>query len=921
MVLMMLLNLFVPGAVYAADINTSILTSITKTITQNNVTILSGGAIDSTKPIRVDISFGVPVLGDEGATIETAVTKGAVVVFEISDAFTLTSSSDIELKMGTIKVGTATFSTTSPGGMVVATVVFDGDDEVFDGNSNTVTAQFGAEFSYNGSGDGGSTGNPTVTIMEKTYTVNVPALPIVYGVTKSGTANLSEQSITWNVQMQASQGGLEVDLAGYEFRDDLQKVGEYIEDSFQVDGIAVSPTTTGGLSYIFPVTGTSSKAISFKTKIADSDYLSNVTKTITNTAILLTGGSIVANGTGNVSFKPVWIAKTGMSSDAGSSGVYVPNNRTITWTITANQMGASLNGVVITDLISGPGLTFASATWEKWDGSNWIASTSITPTGSGIFEIGDINTKILLTIVTNVPDEAYATGTTNYTNTANIKWTGLTGAGIGTGNVNVGVGFNAISKSGEADAKNQKIGWTVKVDTKEQNIPELKVYDLLIYGKTINLAAVSGIPISISASALTACYGQKYIDNFSGNGSLTVTSIAIMQGGVQVGDLLEITGLSTTTVNSFSFDSQVVDPDIFAGNKTSTVSNTATLFSANTKLNQATVNVDYTNSMLQKAMLKREGLADPVTGVNNSTTTATAGFDYLDKSAIFRISVNADGIDLTSTTNASGQALGATTVTDQLPAGWEFLEVVSGSGINYLIFEGTGNDGTVQAVTPAALSVATANFNISTVAFTFTTLDKPYVILLKARPTSAAALEYFSKNQTITKTNTVNLKTENWATGISSTQDVKITSQLLSKNATKVSNGELRWTVNYKPYDLAQPGQRIEDQLPLGIDLRMTSSGSLLLDEISVNELTLNADGSYAVASPVALVLGTNVSYDNSTRVLSFTIPDSAKSYRFSYLTDITGEPGTSITNKVSLLGGGSTQEGTSDSYSSLTLL
>ena len=125
MVLMMLLNLFVPGAVYAADINTSILTSITKTITQNNVTILSGGAIDSTKPIRVDISFGVPVLGDEGATIETAVTKGAVVVFEISDAFTLTSSSDIELKMGTIKVGTATFSTTSPGGMVVATVVFD----------------------------------------------------------------------------------------------------------------------------------------------------------------------------------------------------------------------------------------------------------------------------------------------------------------------------------------------------------------------------------------------------------------------------------------------------------------------------------------------------------------------------------------------------------------------------------------------------------------------------------------------------------------------------------------------------------------------------------------------------------------------------------------------------------------------------
>ena len=185
MVLMMLLNLFVPGAVYAADINTSILTSITKTITQNNVTILSGGAIDSTKPIRVDISFGVPVLGDEGATIETAVTKGAVVVFEISDAFTLTSSSDIELKMGTIKVGTATFSTTSPGGMVIATVVFDGDDDVFSNPEiSGVTAQFWADLDYNGSGDAGSTGDHIVKILEKEYTVNVPALPINYGVTK-----------------------------------------------------------------------------------------------------------------------------------------------------------------------------------------------------------------------------------------------------------------------------------------------------------------------------------------------------------------------------------------------------------------------------------------------------------------------------------------------------------------------------------------------------------------------------------------------------------------------------------------------------------------------------------------------------------------------------------------------------------------
>jgi ribosomal protein L2 len=577
-------------------------------------------------------------------------------------------------------------------------------------------------------------------------------------------------------------------------------------------------------------------------------------------------------------------------------------------------MGATLNNVVITDVLPS-GLTLKSANWQVWTGSAWDTATSITPNASGEYAIGNINSKILLTIVTNVPDDAYTTGTTTYSNSASIRWDGLSGPGLGTGSINVGVGYNAISKSGVADTANQKIRWTVNVDTKGQSIPDLKVYDLLVYGNSINLGAVTGLPSGITSTDLTPRYGQKYAGNFSG--SYTVNVIPIMQGTTQVADLLEITGLSTSVLNTFSFDSQVVDPNIFAGNKKSTVRNTATLFSANAKLNAATGSVNYTNRMLLKEMLKREAMSDPASGVNSSlTSNALEGFDYQDKSAIFRLNVNADGINLTDATNAAGQTLGTATLTDTLPDGWEFVDIVSGS--KYLIFEGTGqSNGTVLATdtTPDTVAGLDTSFNGRTATFTFSSLDQPYVILVKARPISNTAAGYFDSNETTTVRNNVTLNTENWTAGVSSYQDVTITSQILGKTTVQPTAGELRWTVDYKPYDLAQLGEKLEDQLPVGIDLRTDSNGALLLDgNITANEMTLNADGSYTVGSPVTLELGTNVSYDNATRVLSFIIPDNTKAYRFSYITDITGEPGT-VTNKVSLLGSSTEQEETSKPY------
>jgi uncharacterized repeat protein (TIGR01451 family) len=907
MTLLMTLNTFLPfGSAYALDISTTVLTNFMATVKQDGNPIDEGGTLTSTKPIRVDVSFGVPVEGDD-PTPTAPVRKGDMVKFDLSTAFEVTTGSSIELKMGSLLVGHATITTDPDTMMVSANVIFDGDDSVFDGTSNNVICKFGNNFEYRG----GSPGNHTISILEKTYTLNVPEVPIIYNMTKTGTADLANQSIEWKVDIQATQGGIPIDLDGCKLFDDLHNVGEYIPASFKVDGTDVSPDTAdNSIKYVFPNNSISPKTITFRTKIADSAYYSITEQKVNNKAQLLNNQStIMAEGQYEVKFTPKWIEKTGVSSDVGSTGIYDPTNRTITWTIIANHMEATLNNVVVTDKLMN-GLTFNSATWQIWDGSAWGASNNITPNADGEYSIGNINSKILMTIVTNVPDDVYTTGAKTYTNSASIKWDDF--LGLTTNPINVTIGYNAISKSGVVDAANQKIKWTVNVDTKGQSIPDLKVYDLFVYGNNINLSTVTGIPSGIDATKLTPQYGQKYIGDFTG--TYTVNVIPIMQGTKQVADLLEVSGLSTTGPNTFSFDSQVVNPDIFAGNKTSTVWNTATLFSANEKLNAATRSVNYSNHMLSKEMLNRIAMSNPSGGVNNSTTDVSQGFDYKNKSVIFRLNVNADGIDLTNTINAEGQILGTATLTDILPEGWEFVDIESGS--KYLIFEGIGqSNGTILAkdTTPDTVANLDVSFNGHMVSFEFTTLDKPYVILVKARPTSETAALYFSVNQSLTKRNNITLKTENWNTGVSSYQEVTITSKILDKNILKPKAGELLWTVDYTPYDIEHPDVKLEDQLPNGIDLRMDSSGKLVLaGNITANEMVLNSDGSYTVGSPVTLELGKNLSYNNATRVLTFIIPDTAKAYRFSYLTDITGEPGT-ITNKVSIVG--SSPEETSKPY------
>lgn len=816
--------------------------------------------------------------------------------------------------------------------MVTATVTFDGNPAVFDGTYGSVSCEFDASLAYDKNGGAGNTGDHTVQILDKTFTVNVPAPEIQYKVEKNGSADLANKCIHWTATVTATQGGTGVDLAGYRFSDELSAVGDYIKDTFKVGGspeTMTSPATgfssdNSKLTYTFPDGSTSPQTVAFDTAIPDNEYYTTSPTDVENKAQLFDkDNQWKAEGKYTVSIQPTWIEKKGEPIYGGSSGVYDPTNRTIKWTITANQMGANLKGAYITDLLP-DGLTLVSATAQTGDGSP-IGTWTKVPT-NGKYGLGDINTPILLTIVTSVPDATYAAEIKSYRNSAKIGWDGVPGGGIGTGGIDVGVGYNAIDKTGKLDPTTGIVTWTVTVNTTEK-IPNLKVYDLLVYGDNesgFDSTDVNGI------KGLTPQYNQKYIDgSFSlpAGANLTLTKTVLPKGSTDTADLLTIEGFADDASHqaTFTFKTQVVNPDIFAGNKDSEVTNTASLFSANAKLNEATATVKYPSRMLAKEMLKRGSNPATADGANAKTTTAADGFDYADKSVIFRLSVNADGMDLSNMKDAGGMKLGKATVTDTLPAGWEFTEI--GSGTQYLIFKGnTGSDKSVTATgDPVTVGNLTATFGTAedgrkTAAFAFQTLDQPYVILVKAKPDDATAAGYFSTNGTVTEKNDLNLKTENWTPGVSVSQDVSITSKVLQKSldSAKADSGELTWTVNYQPYNLplASPSDgnmRIEDTLPAGIDLRTDSGGKLLLSDgkgnayITVTEMSLQPDGSYRAGESV-LLDDDIISYDNDGRVLTFRIPDSKHAYRLTYLTDVTGDAGTDISNTAKLIGSTQTQ-------------
>lgn len=919
----------------AEDVTNLIMGNLNLKLTQDGTSIKEG-KIDSTKGLKVKATFSVPIQGDGDKEF---VEKSDYAELLISDKFIVKNDKTYTLEQGTQTIGTLTLK--NENGNAEAFILFGGD--VFDDPGNMeINCTFEAELEFNKDSGGLDAGENEISILGKEFVIVIPQLEDERTITKEGKGDLSKGTIAWTVTVGPGAEN-STDLSGYSFYDNLRDVGEYVTDSFKAGGTSATPDCNGSiLTYGFTEGTQSPQVITFETEIPEDKLFTQSEQTIKNTAELRKGEEVVKSDKGEVKFTPTWIEKKGEAGNQGSDGTYDPTDRTITWTITANHYGYSLSDVIITDKLADK-LEFVSAKLQKWDSDakngqgDWGAkedlTSQLTPYPSdGEISIGNINTKILLTIVTKVPDPVLLravpeTGVTTYYNSAAIKWNG--NKGFGTEPIPAEIGYNAIEKTGAVtDYKKAEITWNVTVDAKNQPIDSMKVYDLLVYGESFDADSLDNSNgIKDILKNITPQYNQRIVktgdtaEDFTGEG-LKHTVTVLYKGGKAVADLLTVTsdsgdGIGTDKAYSFSYKTQVTNTEILTGTESKGITNTAMLFSGSVRLNSATANVGYDAKMLQKGTMTAVSAeafekgedAYSVNKANGTAGGATDSFNYIDKSAVFRIYVNKKSFDYSAVTDAEGKTAGKITVTDTLPEGWIFKPFESGK--SYYAYSGaTDNGGSTSANALWDNNVygnITSEISGSTATFTFDSLKEPCVILVKASPSEEAIKDYFNGNKTTDVTNTVVLTAENWDVNSTAETTVKVKSSALAKTLDKIEDGVLKWKVDYNPYKVDRSdieNLHIEDTLPIGLDLRMDSRGGIVYsDNINVYKCSLNTDGSLTQGEELTeQEVMHNVKYNNTTRVISFYLPDKAQAYKVEYITDITGEPGT-VSNEVRIVG------------------
>ena len=920
------------------------------------------GNLVHTEPVTLRVTFGVPVIGDGGTDYYE---EGDTVEILLSEHFFFDPPpvGSIELRddLGVL-VGHATLSN-NVDNQAIATIVFDGDPDVFNGTFEEVRACFEATMAWNGEYEEDEDGNLFIRILEKTVEFLFPGQIISFGMDKSGALSADGSKVIWTVVVTAVNDAdppAHVDLAGFTFRDNLTSVGTFVPGSFSLDA-SVEPNSSNILSYEFPSGSISPKTITFETQVSDTIMTNG--GTISNTGQLRKNNKTYTFDSGSVTIPAPQFTKTGATdAPAVTSGTYSSDNRTIIWTVEVDSGGRLLSGLAITDVLA-TGLTFVSAEWQVYTGGSppW-SSTSPATTWSAIpansrYSIGNFNGRGRLVIVTQAPTPAsgFVVDITTYRNQASVTWTGTGGTpGSGqTGNPSVGTGYTAMTKTaGTVDQATHRIPWTVNVNLANQGtaaqLATLAVYDLIVHdAATTNATLQAAVTtaggstpawptgLAIGSSGVVRNNGQKYVagslEAATGSSHLTTTAINLYSGNTHIGTLIKATGLRSDIVNSFLFTTQVIDPAVLAGNSATgsvtRVLNTATLTSGTTRLGTAEARANFPNHILSKELLHRDEVHnDHETGdinANNKTVSAANGFHYGHKEVIFRFNINAAGLDFENIETTLPGGFGAVTVTDTLPQGWEFVPFENGE--DFLLYNGgafqtgSGRPSTGSLVaTGSAIDldvnddIVSATFNRltnpQTAAFTFNELKSPYVLLIKARPTDDTLDSYLLENQASTETNTLNLKSANWTPGKTVTQNVIVDGTILHKTVYVDSTmGVARWTIEYTPQD--RPIDiGLEDTLRLGLDLRTDSSGNLIwVDEngdrnIMVTQLVADGAGNYTDDHVLSQEdHETYVTYDPETRILSFMFPDNTKGYRLVYLTDITGTPGY-ISNEVRLI-------------------
>lgn len=319
----------------------------------------------------------------------------------------------------------------------------------------------------------------------------------------------------------------------------------------------------------------------------------------------------------------------------------------------------------------------------------------------------------------------------------------------------------------------------------------------------------------------------------------------------------------------------------------------------------------------------KSGYRDFVTGIPEVDKTKT--FNYKDRSILFRIDVNPQGLKLNEYIESLGEKpegdFTKLTIKDTLQEGLT-LEPIEENGPDFYIYEAKPGEAAfidysmtfpgsakfssylppgkaLKKITPEEAGV---NFNKEQMSWNFDNYQgTPYFIVIRTKVSEAKFEEIMKKTaqgEEISFKNSVSMEAGDNKLATAS-GSASVNSYILSKETPKVAGDNLEWTFNYKPFDIEFKNVVIKDELDKNITIPIDEDGNALLDNFIIERSNkMQADGSYEGFENVTPVMSNpedgevSVRYEVNEHCIYFDVPDTKEgekpySYKFTYKTSI----------------------------------
>ncbi|WP_455715927.1 SpaA isopeptide-forming pilin-related protein [Anaerosporobacter sp.] len=557
----------------------------------------------------------------------------------------------------------------------------------------------------------------------------------------------------------------------------------------------------------------------------------------------------------------------------------------INWTVMVQSVGRSFNKLILTDLM-GEGLILDEESIKVVDASEAPVSVE-KPT------ISDVNGKTQMTLKLvdgGVPNTSEKTYTVTYTTTVKqeyfnqtsnltdnsvknyakiqFEWPEDSGTTRGTFSSPVvsrkpDISNTMITKSGGSyNRAEHYIPWTITVNQNKVNLTKVELVDDLSSMVPEHYFTLDESTEAVEAMKVTITDAVKKGLSDTGVSKAVQDSVVVEL----VANKLTIK-IDNLGKNSFSFKIKTYtrDASFYAGNDDKIFKNTITMVKEGTIVDSKPITVDISST-------------ESVMGTSTVLTKEHVSYDPTSKKLTWRLTVNANETNL-----------GDVIISDKLEEGLSCnLDDVKLNGGSF-----TGNN------------TFTVDETTNTIHINLDKVTKKKVITYTT--TVDVDSKDFYINDKVDYTNTAKMTSQTNSNEVESTTSLSLSNDLLSKTAVKnLMNLTAEYTVKLNPLGMdlmkglsSDQKMKLVDTLPDGLYLDLDSVKLYEAGTLDVNK----SSGVYTVEmTPESKPVGTDISYDTTTRTLTVDIPDATKGYILTYRTYIV-RTGIELTNDIRLEG------------------